>query len=44
MLKTKTKYIYNDYAAMYDKRYELVEGELYMVPAPISNIKPFQEI
>jgi len=35
MLKTKTKYIYNDYAAMDDdKRYELIEGELYMVPAP----------
>ena len=35
MLKTKTKYTYNDYAAMDDdKRYELIEGELYMVPAP----------
>ena len=35
MLKTKTKYTYNDYAQMVDdKRYELIEGELYMVPAP----------
>lgn len=35
MLKTKTKYTYDDYAAMDDdKRYELIEGELYMVPAP----------
>ncbi|MDN3512998.1 MAG: Uma2 family endonuclease [Candidatus Brocadia sp.] len=35
MLKTKIKYTYDDYAAMDDdKRYELIEGELYMVPAP----------
>jgi Uma2 family endonuclease len=35
MLKTKTKYTYNDYAQMDDDtRYELIEGELYMVPAP----------
>ncbi len=35
MLKTKAKYTYDDYAAMDDdKRYELIEGELYMVPAP----------
>lgn len=35
MLKTKIKYTYNDYAQMDDdKRYELIEGELYMVPAP----------
>ena len=35
MLKTKTKCTYNDYALMDDdKRYELIEGELYMVPAP----------
>ncbi|MCF6149713.1 MAG: Uma2 family endonuclease [Candidatus Kuenenia sp.] len=35
MLKTRIKLTYNDYAAMDDdKRYELIEGELYMVPAP----------
>jgi len=35
MLKIKTKCTYDDYAAMDDdKRYELIEGELYMVPAP----------
>lgn len=35
MLKTKIKYTYNDYAQMDDdKRYELIEGKLYMVPAP----------
>ncbi|MEP9412184.1 MAG: Uma2 family endonuclease [Candidatus Brocadia sp.] len=35
MLKTKIKYTYNDYAQMDDdKRYELIEGELYMAPAP----------
>lgn len=35
MLETKSKYTYNDYAAMDDdKRFELIEGELYMVPAP----------
>ena len=35
MLKTKTKYTYDDYATMDDdRRYELIEGELYMVPAP----------
>jgi Uma2 family endonuclease len=34
MLKAKIKYTYDDYAAMDDdKRYELIEGELYMVPA-----------
>lgn len=35
MLKTKLKYTYGDYADMDDdRRYELIEGELYMVPAP----------
>ncbi len=35
MLKTKLKYTYDDYAAMdNDRRYELIEGELYMVPSP----------
>jgi Uma2 family endonuclease len=35
MLKTKIKLTYPDYAAMSDeKRYELIEGDLYMVPAP----------
>lgn len=35
MLKTSIKYTYNDYAAIDDdKRYELIEGELYMVPSP----------
>lgn len=35
MLKTKIKLTYTDYAAMSDeKRYELIEGDLYMVPAP----------
>lgn len=35
MLKIKPKCTYNDYAAMDDdKRYEFIEGELYMVPSP----------
>lgn len=35
MLKTRIKYTYDDYAAMSDEiRYELIEGELYMVPSP----------
>lgn len=35
MLKTKIKYTYDDYVAIDDdKRYELIEGELYMVPSP----------
>lgn len=35
MLKTKIKLTYADYAALPDqKRYELIEGDLYMVPAP----------
>jgi len=35
MLKTKIKYTYDDYANIDDdRRYELIEGELYMVPAP----------
>lgn len=35
MLKTKLKYTYDDYANLYDdRRYELIEGELYMVPSP----------
>ncbi|TLD42253.1 MAG: hypothetical protein JETT_1496 [Candidatus Jettenia ecosi] len=35
MLKTRITYTYNDYANMdNDKRYELIEGELYMVPSP----------
>lgn len=35
MLKTKLKYTYDDYATLDDdRRYELIEGELYMVPAP----------
>lgn len=34
MLKTRITYTYNDYANMdNDKRYELIEGELYMVPS-----------
>ncbi len=35
MLKTKIKLTYDDYVALPDeKRYELIEGDLYMVPAP----------
>jgi len=35
MLKEKTKLTYDDYFALSDdKRYELMEGELFMVPAP----------
>ena len=35
MLKTRIKCTYDEYAAMSDeKRYELIEGELYMVPSP----------
>lgn len=35
MLKEKTKLTYEDYLALPDeKRYELIEGDLYMVPAP----------
>ncbi|MCG3117697.1 MAG: Uma2 family endonuclease [Candidatus Manganitrophus sp. SA1] len=35
MLKTKIKLTYADYVALPDeKRYELIEGDLYMVPAP----------
>lgn len=35
MLKTRIKYTYSDYSNMDDdKRYELIEGELYMVPSP----------
>src|SRR3989304_4121447 len=35
MLKEKTRLTYKDYSALPDeKRYELIEGDLYMVPAP----------
>lgn len=35
MLKEKIKLTYNDYLTLQDeKRYELIEGELYMVPSP----------
>ena len=35
MLKEKTRMTYDDYLALPDeKRYELMEGELFMVPAP----------
>ncbi|MBI2486617.1 MAG: Uma2 family endonuclease [Deltaproteobacteria bacterium] len=35
MLKRKIKLTYKDYASLEDdKRYELIEGELYMVPSP----------
>src|SRR3972149_3018508 len=35
MLKEKTRLTYEDYLALPDeKRYELIEGDLYMVPAP----------
>jgi Uma2 family endonuclease len=35
MLKRKIKLTYKDYASLGDdKRYELIEGELYMVPSP----------
>lgn len=35
MLKEKIKLTYNDYLKIPDeKRYELIEGDLYMVPAP----------
>ena len=35
MLKTKVKYTYNDYTTLDDdRRYELIEGELYMTPSP----------
>ena len=35
MLKEKTRLTYEDYSALPDeKRYELIEGDLYMVPAP----------
>ncbi len=35
MLKRKIKLTYRDYANLQDdKRYELIEGELYMVPSP----------
>ncbi len=35
MLKRKVKLTYEDYASLRDdKRYELIEGELYMVPSP----------
>ena len=35
MLREKVKLTYNDYFNLpNEKRYELIEGELYMVPAP----------
>ena len=35
LLKEKTRLTYEDYSALPDeKRYELIEGDLYMVPAP----------
>ncbi len=38
MLKAKTRLTYDDYLKIPDeKRYELIEGELYMVPAPDFN-------